>query len=116
MTQLPLAMTAAQRAFVDSAESLGAVRPDDARPLVELPRISNRELEALLDAGVVREAVAGRYYAYRTTRPIVFEDPRTGGWRASTRSWSSSRFPGTLIFWILLILFPLLLLWLTGGR
>lgn len=115
MTNLPVGMSAAQRTFVEHAESLGAVRPDDARPLAELPRISNRELEALLESGLVREATAGRYYAFRAKRPVVPGESQAGGRRAALRGWSTSRFLRTLIFWILVILIPLLLLRLTGG-
>ncbi|HEY0996745.1 MAG TPA: hypothetical protein VGD77_12195 [Gemmatimonadaceae bacterium] len=116
MTDLPQVMTAAQRAFVDSAEALGAVRPDDARSLAELPRISNRELGALVEAGLVREAAAGRYYVFRTRRPVMVEESQAGGWRASARAWRTGRFVRTLLFWILLILVPILLLQLMEGR
>jgi hypothetical protein len=116
MTHLPLSMTAAQRAFVDSAEAMGAVRPDDARSLAELPRISNRELEVLVESGLVREAAAGRYYAFRTRRPVIVEESQAGGWRASARSWRTGRFVRTLLFWILLILLPIILLQLMEGR
>lgn len=115
MADLPQKMTAAQRAFVDSAESLGAVRPDDARSLAELPRISNRELEALLASGLVREAAAGRYYVFRARRPVIVEESQAGGWGAPAPWWRTGRFVRTLLFWILLILLPLLLLQLMGG-
>lgn len=108
-------LSAAQRAFVERAETLGATAPATARALTELPRLSGAELDALVESGLVREASDWRYYVFRSRR----EAPT---WNAAGRAapdnhrgrWTAGRYWRTFLFWLLLILIPIVLLQLTA--
>ena len=100
----PYSLSAAQRAFVEAAETLGAIAPADARPLPELPRLSGRELDELVELGLVRDAADWRYYVFRA-RGAVAAPPRIRG-----------RFLRTFLFWLIVILIPILLVRLTAPR
>lgn len=113
MTDLPKAMSAAQRTFVDAAEARGAVEPHHAVLLAELPRLQGRELDELLTSGLVREANDGRYYVFRARRSTAGTRWAARPEGGSARSWTTGRFLRTLIFWILLVLLPILLLQLS---
>ena len=102
----PHSLSAAQRAFVEAAEALGATAPAGARPLPELPRLSARELDELVELGLVREASDWRYY--------VFRSRRAGAARLPAPSWTRARVLRTFIFWLILILIPILLIRLTA--
>ncbi len=104
---MPHSLTVAQRAFVEAAEALGATAPAGARPLPELPRLSGRELDELVELGLVREAADSRYYVFHSRRVVTapLPPPRTRG-----------RFMRTFLFWLILILIPILLIRLTGPR
>lgn len=103
----PHSLSAAQRAFVEAAEALGAIAPASARPLPELPRLSGRELDELVELGLVREAADWRYYVFRSQR-VVTEPP--------TAAWTRGRLVRTFIFWLIVILIPILLVRLTDPR
>ena len=110
-------LSAAQRAFVERAEALGATAPATARALTELPRLSSAELDALVESGLVREASDSQYYVFRSRRAAP-------SWHAAGRAatgyrrapWTASRYWRTFLFWLLVILIPILLLQLTARR
>jgi hypothetical protein len=110
-------LSAAQRAFVEGAEALGATAPATARALTELPRLSSAELDALVESGLVREASDWRYYVFRSRREVptwhAARSPATGYRR---RPWMAGRYWRTLLFWVLFLLIPILLLLLTSRR
>lgn len=74
-----------------------------------------RELEELVDVGLVREATDGRYYVFRPRRS---RGPQAapGVLPPSRAPWMSRRFVRTVLFWLLLILIPILLLRLSATR
>ena len=107
---MPHSLSAAQRAFVEAAEAVGATAPAGARPLTELPRLSGRELDELVELGLVREAADWRYYVFRSRRGIAAHPPMPA------RTWTRSRYLKTFIFWLILILIPILLVRLNAPR
>lgn len=106
----PQPLSAAQRAFVEAAEALGATAPAYARPLPELPRLSGRELDELVELGLVREAADWRYYVFRSQAVI------TAPLSSKAAPWISGRYLRTFLFWLILILIPILLIRLTSPR
>src|ERR1051325_1480719 len=109
---VPMNLSEAQRMFVAAAEQRGATDPARAVALTDLPRLPGRELDALVDAGLVREAADWRYYVYRgragDPAPLAVTDslPPT--------PWRWNRLVRVLLFWILLLLIPILLIRLTS--
>ena len=101
-------MSDIQRAFVAAAESMGATSPASARPGGELPRISARELTDLLDTGIVREAAPGSFYVYGRARPAPALEPTPASPRAT-------RFVLAVIFWLIVIVIPILFLRMSRG-
>ena len=92
--------------FVETAISLGATSSATARSGSELPRLSARKLQELLDQGIVREAAPGTFYIYRRVADPGSGEPapsapavRTGGKRALA-----------IAFWFLVALVPLMYL------
>jgi hypothetical protein len=121
VTDLPQTISEAQRAFIAAADALGATEAAHARRLQELPRLSNRELDALVDVGVVREAAESRYYVFRPRRTAVVLPAAAGSgapesFRTLRPAWPVKRFFPTLIFWLLVVLIPIILLRLTVLR
>lgn len=112
-----LSLSPGQRAFVEAAEALGATAPGAARPLTELPRLAGAELDALLESGLVREAADWRYYVFRS-RPMVVGPPAgpASAGEGGRARWALGHFWRTVLFWLLLILIPILLLLLTERR
>ena len=117
MSTLPSTLSSAQRAFVDAAETLGATAPAAARALTELPRLSAGELDDLVELGLVREAIDWRYYVFRSRRrdgvALHALQQAAVGIRQSApstprRFWH--RFWGVLLFWVLIILIPIVFL------
>jgi hypothetical protein len=116
-------VSAAQQAFVDAAEALGATAPAGARALAELPRLSARELDELVERGLVREAADWRYYVFRprgapADAPVLAPPPAAppaawppARWAPRGRHWAT-----TLLFWLLVLLIPVLFLQLGVGR
>lgn len=109
----PQPLSVDQRAFVERAEALGAITPAAARPLPELPRLSGRELDELVDSGLVREAADWRYYVFHSPHlaTSALAQP-TSKLAAAVRS----RFLRTFLFWLILILIPILLVRLMTPR
>ena len=111
-------LTDAQRAFVQTAESLGATAPGGALRLTELPRLSARELDALVEAGLVREAADWTYYVFQSRRPPAASSAvryAYGAPPAVGRTFGR-RAVRSLVFWIIVILIPVLFLQLTNRR
>lgn len=104
----PQLLTAAQRGFIEGAEALGATSPANARPLPDLPVLPRGELDDLIELGIVREAAEGRYYVYRSRRSMLtmlsLPDAPT----------TLVRVVKTLLFWLIMVLIPIVLLQLTG--
>src|SRR5262245_10712396 len=110
MIPAPLpSLSPAQRAFVDAAQAHGATAPDAALPLAELPRLSSAELAELVEAGLVREATNRRYYLFWSRRALV--EPAVRPASANLPRWIR-RYWQTFLFWMLLILIPILVEWL----
>jgi hypothetical protein len=99
-----------QRQFVAAAEAKGATSPANARTSGELPRISARELTDLLDIGIVREAAAGSFYVYERARPAPGLEPTPAGPKPGIR-----RIVVMIVFWLIVVLLPLLFLRLSMG-
>jgi hypothetical protein len=117
MASTPHPLSAAQRTFVEGAEALGATAPADARPLPELPRLSRRELDELLELGLVREATDWRYYVFRSRGAVAAPLPPPESSPSSTPpTWTRGRYVRTFLFWLILILIPILLFQLTDPR
>lgn len=112
---LPTHASAAQRAFVQAALAAGATSPERAQPLTALPRLSGRELDALVETGLVREAAAWTYYVFAARDaqgglsrdvgrdatapiPVTFTVPRRSGRAILLRT----------VLWLALLLIPLL--------
>ncbi len=110
----PLSISEAQRAFVEAAEALGATAPAGARPLPELPRLSGRELDELVELGLVREAADWRYYVFRSRRPVAATSLQPPP--STAAPWTRGRVLRTFLFWLILILIPILLVRLTASR
>ena len=104
MPSTPHSLSAAQRAFVENAEALGAITPAAARPLPELPRLSGRELDELVELGLVREAADWRYYVFRSRRVATSTLPPS-----SAAAWTRGRVLRTFLFWLIVLLIPILL-------
>jgi hypothetical protein len=56
---------AASKHVLERLREAGAVRRDQARPLTDLPAIQRRQLNRLVDRGVVRRTAAGSYFLDR---------------------------------------------------
>lgn len=109
------ALSPAQHTFVEAAEALGATAPGTARPLPELPRLRSAELDDLVERGLVREAADRCYYVFRSRRDVAWESERTASGESSgLERWTHGRVWRMLIFWLLVILIPILLLQLTA--
>jgi hypothetical protein len=108
-------LSAAQRAFVEGAEVLRATAPATARALAELPRLSSAELDVLVESGLVREASDSRFYVFRT-RTDAPTWHAAGHTAAGHRRgpWTLGPYWRTFLFWLVLILIPILLLQLTA--
>lgn len=104
-------LTPAQRTFVDAAEALGATTPAAARPVTELPRLASSELTELVESGLVREAADWRYYVFRPRGAARWSAAAPPGTAMTT-----GRLMRTVLFWILLVLIPILLLQFSGAR
>ncbi len=105
----PFPLSAAQAAFLDAADRLCATSPDGARPLAELPRLSARELDALMDRGLVREAAQRAYYTY-TPRPDYVDALPAGSYgRIRSIVWNGRAFKA-LAFWLVALLIPIVLM------
>jgi hypothetical protein len=101
----------AQQEFLRSLVAEGATKPEHAIPIDRASRLPARELQLLIDSGVVREAATNGYYVYlrqtaRAPNPAEELSGQVVNTRASTMK--------TIVFWIIVILIPIVLLNLLG--
>ena len=108
-------LSPAQLAFVEAAEALGATAPGAARPLPELPRLSSAELDKLVESGLIREAADWRYYVFRSRRKVAWPVTEPGFVEGRGRAlWPRGRYWRLVVFWLVLLLIPVLLMQLIG--
>lgn len=97
-----LAASSARTRAVEAAfRDAGATSPAHAQPLTALPPLPPAALDRLVAAGRIREGAPGTFYLYAPS----------GGTAAARR-----RIVLTLVFWLAVMLIPLLLLEFTGAR
>jgi hypothetical protein len=97
----------AQHRFIEAAVTLGATSPAGARPESELPRLSARQLQHLLDQGIVREAAPGTFYVYRQGGKTA---PQPTVAAAVSAEPTLSRRALMIAFWLIVVLIPLVYL------
>lgn len=76
----------------------GAVSPATARAVAEFPLVDDKVFDALVRRGVIREAAPGTFYVFRP-------EARPHDWR---------RVVPMLLFWLIMLLIPVLLIQFTG--
>lgn len=118
----PTDWTAEQKALVEGLRSAGATNADNAARIEKGLALSEAALKPLIDAGVVREASRDRYYIHEASvtlnrkanlqadlelAPGMFEARQPFDW---------SRLIKTVIFWLVMILIPIILLQVMGSR
>lgn len=115
---IPAQLSEAQRAFVQAAESAGATTPAGARPLSSFPRLSARELDDLVDRGLVRESAERTYYVFhpRWRSEDAPSAPSADAATPARPRWNRGRAVRAVLFWLFVILVPILFLQLSGGR
>ena len=88
--------------FMDAMRRLGATSSATACPDRDLPRLSRERFRTLLDHGVLREAASGTYYLYEhaVAPPMAFP--------AARRAPGGRRLVTLLIFWLAVILVPVI--------
>jgi hypothetical protein len=86
---------AARQQIVTAFERGGATSPAAARPLGSLGELDEGALRTCLDDGTIREGAPGTFYLY--ARPP-----------ASGRGWG--RLARAVVFWIVLLLLPIVIL------
>lgn len=112
----------AQRQFLAALDAAGANKAEHAVPIDRAAPLSARELQPLVDAGVVREASANGYYIY--PRQAVTNDAGPAQQRvpllrsqvrfqAQFNGWRLAR---TIIFWLIIILIPVVIMQLLPKR
>ncbi|HET9425520.1 MAG TPA: hypothetical protein VFO55_09125 [Gemmatimonadaceae bacterium] len=125
--------TASQKAFVAGLEQLGATAPEHAMPIDRSLAPSAPELQALIDSGIVREASSKRYYVHPTQVPLATASPaelRLAALKArleeaslegelaqeqrERRPYDGRRILKIALFWIIVILIPMIMLQLFG--
>jgi hypothetical protein len=107
-----------QREFLAALDSAGASRPDQARSLNKLPPLASRELNALVDAGIVREAASSQYYLYHRQELIENAAPKalTGEWKGPQfRGAPGSRMTKTILFWFVVMIIPIIMIQCIGA-
>jgi hypothetical protein len=122
--------TEAQRSFVQNLEQLGATKAEHAVPIDRTTPPPVRELQALVDSGVVREAAANGYYIYPRQPKTVLSPKDERRARLEERlleieleqkqrdkvpqPFDARRFVKTVVFWLIMILIPIVLIELLG--
>jgi hypothetical protein len=118
----------AQRQFLAALDAAGANKAEHAVPIDRAAPLSARELQPLVDSGVVREASANGYYIY--PRQVIANDagsaPPKVGLRTSIYNvaatthgqipFTGARFVKVIVFWIIIILIPIVILQVLGNR
>jgi hypothetical protein len=118
--------TDAQRQFVQSLEQLGATKAEHAVPIDRTSPPSVRELQALIDSGVVREAAANGYYLYprqvtvselpgdERVRKLMVRMNTSRMEAAELTPMDGRRLLKTIVFWLLVMAIPIILIQLLG--
>jgi hypothetical protein len=107
-------ITPAQQELLLAAESLGATAPAGARPLAGLPRLSARELDDLIERGLLREAAPRTYYVFRSrAATLEVAMPASLQTQAAATPRSGASIATSLIFWLIIVLLPYLFIALT---
>lgn len=106
-------------------EAAGATKAEHAVPIDRTMGLPPRDLQALVDAGVVREAAANGYYVYpkqlraqpltREQRLIQAMDAREAA-AVVPRPFTWERLMKTVLFWIIIILIPMLMIQMLGRK
>ena len=92
-----LLRSSGQRAILDALRVAGATSAAAAVPRESLGAINEDSLGVLVREGIVREGAPGSYYLYEPP-------PR-----------SRERLVKMLVFWLIVILLPVVLIWLSKG-
>ena len=79
--------------------AVGAVSPATARAATEFPLVDHSAFDALVRRGVIREAAPGTFFVFQP--------------EAQPRDWR--RVAKTLLFWLILMLIPLILIRFSDG-
>jgi hypothetical protein len=98
--------------------SIGATSAAHARPLAELPPEIAARLDELVDRGLVREGAPGTYYLFVSTRApdARMPDGRTPRPLPAAPRPAWQRAGLVFLFWVLIILAPIVYLQLTARR
>ena len=78
--------------------AVGAVSPATARALAEFPLVDDSAFDALVRRGVIREAAPGTFYVFRS-------DAESHDWRRAVK---------LVLFWLIVLLIPILLIQFSG--
>lgn len=90
-----------RRRVVDAMHGVGATSPASARKASQLPEVVRERLEHSVTLGVVREGAPGTFYLFIATPPP---------------EWSARRLVLAILFWLLGIIVPVAILWLSNLR
>ena len=103
----------AQRDFLRSLVAGGATKAEHAIPIDRAAPLPVRELQSLVDSGVVREAAANGYYLYQRQQVTPPSGDLARQLSEKVVDRASSRMK-SIVFWIIVILIPIVLLNLLG--
>jgi hypothetical protein len=78
--------------------AVGAVSPATARALAEFPLVDESVFDALVRRGVIREAAPGTFYVFRS-------DAQSYDWRRVLK---------VVLFWLVMLLIPIVLIQFSG--
>jgi hypothetical protein len=107
--------TLEQREFLAALEAGGANKVEHALPIDRMPKVSVRDLQELVDSGLVREASVNGYYIYpRQTPTWPGEEIRQVSDERRPLTFTWAKLVKTILFWLVMILIPIILLQLTG--
>ena len=79
--------------------SVGAVSPASAQKASQLPDVVREHLDYWVTLGVVREGAPGTFYLFVAPEPPA---------------WSARRVTTVVIFWLIVIIIPVFILWLSS--
>lgn len=88
-----------QRRVVEAMRDVGAVSPATALKASQLPELVREHLDYYVTLGVVREGAPGTFYLFVAPPPPA---------------WSIRRIGLLLLFWLLVIIVPVLMLWVSN--
>lgn len=91
---------AERRRVVDAMGSVGAISPATACRASQLPDHVRDNLDYFVTLGVVREGAPGTFYLFEAPPPPA---------------WSRRRIALAVLYWLLVIIIPVLILWLSNS-